>query len=142
MSGRKIGVRISHHKAGGGSGVGHPLVIRPIGDGHDLSAQEYVARPDDGVLNVLEHSGHGQGAHRRISTIEPDLTSHRILVPELSLGERLTDQDSAYRGLPLTEVALHERETEHIEKRRVSVRSPGVHDVAVDLVLLHSVAGI
>ena len=33
-------------------------------------------------------------------------------------------------------------ETEHIEKRRVSVRSPGVHDVAVDLVLLHSVAGI
>ena len=79
-------------------------------------------------------------AHRRISTIEPDLTSHRILVPELSLGERLADQDPAYRGLPLTEVALHERETEHIEKRRVSVRSPGVHDVAVDLVLLQSVS--
>ena len=44
--------------------AGLPLVIRPIGDGHDLSAQEYVARPDDGVLDVLEHSGYGQGAYR------------------------------------------------------------------------------
>ena len=117
MSCRKVSVRISHHKADGGSGVGHPLVIRPIGDGHDLSAQEYVARPDDGVLDVLEHSGYGQGAHRRISTIEPDLTSNRILVPELSLGERLADQDSAYRGFPLTEVTFHKRETEHVEER-------------------------